>query len=345
MAALTEKAAAINGEYQEVSKVKSTGGKADAYVASANHETKREFVKRPSDPIRVIAEHLASGGPNRNVIVLDNFEQALSNQSLISEIGSLIMLLDDDDYADLNLSFCIVGVPADIRDLIARSSKATPIVNRLTEIPEVQRLTSLQCKALLKKGLFDLLKLKSDISEKRLTDIIYWYSDGIAQHIQSLALAISTRAVSESRSITESGLVMSLRDWVESSFMQDYTVCENLMNSNNTEIGRRNQVLYSLSRIQSEDFKVVEIEEIVTDIFFENAAYVTLNVNQIMADLSKRETPIIRRTPKGNAYRFCSPKYRMMLRLMLEVTEENRVAKRDLSTGVLPWKSLPTNLP
>jgi hypothetical protein len=52
------------------------------------------------DPLDALMRTVrASGGRKKGLIVFDNFETILSNESLIKELGNMLILLDDDDYA------------------------------------------------------------------------------------------------------------------------------------------------------------------------------------------------------------------------------------------------------
>lgn len=98
------------------------------------------------------------------------------------------------------------------------------------------------------------------------------------------------------------------------------------MNSIETKVGRKNQVIYSLGRIDKEDFKHSDIEKIVREEFSVDEG-INLNLPQMLASFAKADNPLIRRTPKNNAYRFVSPKLKMVIRAGLQIDGENRVVK------------------
>ena len=57
----------------------------------------------------------------------------------------------------------------------------------------------------------------------------------------------------------------------------------------------------------------------------------TLNLPQMLSQLSSGERPLIRRSPKGDAFTFSDPRYRMVLRAMLKKETDERVEKRPIS--------------
>ena len=126
--------------------------------------------------------------------------------------------------------------------------------------------------------------------------------------------------------INEEVVQKAERKWLEESFSSDLGVIENLMNSIETKVGRKNQVIYSLGKVDKEDFKHSDVEKIVRDEFDVDEG-INLNLPQMLASFSKAENPLIRRTPKNNAYRFVSPKLKMVIRAGLQLDGDHRVVK------------------
>ena len=106
--------------------------------------------------------------------------------------------------------------------------------------------------------------------------------------------------------------------WLKQSLSANYSVIESVMNERDTKVGRRNQTLYSLGLVESEEFKWSDVEEILRREFPDSTNNLTLNLAQILGGLAlTKDNPIIKRSPKGDAYCFFDPKYRMCLRAML----------------------------
>ena len=154
-----------------------------------------------------------------------------------------------------------------------------------------------------------------------------WKTDRIAQHIHEYGLSIAHAAQENGNVIDDDVIAKAEAEWLSQTLSADYATIENKMNARDTKAGRRNQVLYSLGQCDLENFKYTDIERIVRIEFSKNTAEVTLNTAGNLSELSTGDKPIIRRTPKGDAYRFTSPKYRMCLRTMLRKTADERVEK------------------
>jgi hypothetical protein len=90
------------------------------------------------------------------------------------------------------------------------------------------------------------------------------------------------------------------------------------MNERETKIGRRNQVLYVLGRLERKTFHIAEIESLLREEFPASTANVQLAVGQMLAELSGGRTPIIKRSPKGGTYQFKDARFAMAVRALLK---------------------------
>lgn len=262
----------------------------------------------------------------RSVLVLDNFEQIVDNQDSLKAVASIIISADEESIAKHGVKLLIVGVPRDLKQLVARVGNANTIANRLIEIPEVARMTLDEAKSLMKKGFEAELRCEFQTNKNTLYEDMCWKTDRIAQQIHELCLKIALEAQRNNNVINDDIVNKAERKWLEESFSSDLGVIENLMNSRETKVGRKNQVIYSLGKCDKEDFKHSDIERIVRD-EFDVEENINLNLPQMLAKFAKAENPLIRRTPKNDAYRFVSPKLKMVIRAGLQLDNEHKVVK------------------
>jgi hypothetical protein len=76
-----------------------------------------------------------------------------------------------------------------------------------------------------------------------------------------------------------------------------------------------------MGRCPRENFRTADIEKILRKEFKDSTRDTKqLNVGAILTELERAEEPLIKRTPKGDAFRFVHPKIRMCLRVMLKNT-------------------------
>lgn len=263
-------------------------------------------------------------GGKRSYIVLENIESIIEDSTHVRDLASLITLVDDEDYAQYNTRLIIVGVPDDIQRYLSSTKYGQTISNRIVEIPEVERLSPSEAEGLLNKGFRDLLKYKIDagVDVKK----IGWHTDYIPQHLHELGLEISHLSHAEGR-ITSSNVAQAIQNWIQTTMVADSVVVETKMNARETKAGRRNQTIYTLAHTKKADFKVAEIEAELRAHFPKSTKKVALNVTQMLSELSQQPSPLVRRTPKGDAYRFVNPKLKVCARAMLLKSSDETVEK------------------
>ena len=201
------------------------------------------------------------------------------------------------------------------------------MANRIREIPEVSRMTLEQCQNLIRQGFITELKYNVDEIDL-ITSHISWVTDRLPQRIHEYCLELAFLG-EKNKKIDRSLLNEADRFWLRQSLAMNYSVIESMMNERDTKVGRRNQTLYSLGLVEIEEFKWSDIEEILRREFKESTTDLDVNVRSILSFLSNStHNPIIKRSPKGDAYCFTDPKYRMCLRTMLRVNKESDVVEK-----------------
>jgi hypothetical protein len=270
-------------------------------------------------------------------------ERILENEALLRQVADAIILLDDGRYAGYGVKIALVGVPSDIKLYFLRTDNLQSVSNRLTEIPEVSRLSPQQGADLVLRG-FRLLKMRCEPQrfEHDFSRQVPWLADYIPQHIQELCLQIAFAAEDENNVIDPRIFRVGISRWVHGSLIHQYSVIESNMNSRKTKSGRRNQALYALGQNDNEEFEASEVEEAVRKEFPESTKDgVKLNLPQILNDFTGSNHPLLRRSPKKTTYRFCDPRLRIVIRCILEKDGIGGVKKLDVRK--LP-KILPTTM-
>lgn len=294
-----------------------------------------KFSIASEDPYEACLSTLrAEAGDRMAAIVIDNFERIVDNTSLIKEVADIITLTDNPNYAKYKVKLIIVGVPSDLRSYFSEVDQQNTIANRLTEIPEVSRLNVDQVRQFVKQGFVS--ELQYDFDDPTVDEIarhVAWATDRIPQHLHEYCYELALIGAIHNGVISPNDLLLADSAWLKSSLASSYTTIEGHMNSKSTAAGRRNQTIYALGQCTSHDFRYGEIEEIIRSQFPNSTQDLSLNVSQLLSGLSEGDSPLITQTPKGDAYRFVSPKYRMCIRVMLRKdTSGNRVEKIELGS-------------
>lgn len=267
-------------------------------------------------------------GRNPTVLVFDNLEAAFTD-ALLKELADLIILCDDERYAKYKTKILIVGVPSGIKEYYYKTPHHATVANRLYELPEVSRLSKEECASLVRRGFIEKLKYSVENIDGFVSHVA-WITDRIPQMVHEYCLEAAFLG-EESRSLLDDQTSAADDAWMFKSLYHAYAVAEEHMNERDTKAGRRNQTLYALSLCEGEQFKAPEIETLIRREFPTSTDRTALNVPQTLSQLAATDRPIVRRSPKGDAFTFADARYRMVLRSMLRKTADERVEKKPVS--------------
>ncbi|QYJ06405.1 AAA family ATPase [Qipengyuania flava] len=293
----------------------------------ANYKHKYTYEGRQIGAIEALALHLKKLHGKPGVVVLDNFEQIISKDNYVEEIAALIISADEDVIASTGIKFLIVGTPTNIMEMLSKVSDASTIANRFVEIPEVARLGLAESRYIMSQGFEKHLDTTFIIDKNKLYREISYKTDGIAQQVQELCLQIAINASKEGGKITEKTLIQSEKQWLNATLSADRNAVIGHMNSQETKVGRKDQTIYCLGHMPKEEFKLTDVENEVRRTFSVPHTK-SLNIPQILADFQKGSHPIIRKSPRNSHYSFRSPKYKMVIRSMLYLDEDQKVRIR-----------------
>lgn len=315
---------AIKTGYEEEKSAEASAGFA---TGSISHTGDYDIGQK--EPFERALESLrAKAGRNPAVLVFDNLEAAFT-EPVLKELADLLILCDDQRYAEYRVKILIVGVPGGVKEYYYKTPHHSTVANRLYELPEVSRLQRDECAELIRKGFETKLRYHIE-SLSGLQKHIGWISDRIPQMVHEYCLELAF--LGEEKSSIEASTIAAADDaWLSKSQYHAYSVIESHMNERDTKTGRRNQTLYALSVCEGEQFKSAEIENVLRQEFPTSTHDTALNPAQILAALSTGDRPIVRRSPKGDAFTFADPRYRMVLRTMLAKTTDERVDRKPIS--------------
>lgn len=318
------------GKAVKVSYEEGKSADVSAGVASGSLSHTGDYQIGQKEPFERCLEFLrARAGRNPAVLVFDNLEAAFNNGALLKELADLIILCDDERYAKYQVKVLIVGVPSGVKEYYYRTPHHSTVANRLYELPEVSRLRRDECDELVRKGFVE--KLKCDIySLAEFSRHVAWVTDRVPQMVHEYCLEAAFLSEHKHR-IEEATVAEADEAWLSKSQYHAYSVIEAHMNERDTKAGRRNQTLFALSLCEGEEFKSAEVETMLRREFPTSTHGTALNPAQILASLAATDRPIVRRSPKGDAFAFVDPRYRMVLRTMLMRTSDERVERKPIS--------------
>src|SRR5207248_2418295 len=165
----------------------------------------------------------------------------------------------DKRYAQYEIKVLIVGVPSGVKEYFLGTHSS--VANRLAEISEVSSLSFEQVAALIEKGFVGSLRLSIDTELlARWQRHIFRVTMGFAQHVQEYCEQLGYVVEDDDWVATDAQLIVADGQWLKMGLSQASVVIASLMNERETKIGRRNQVLYVLGKIEKRVFSINEIE-------------------------------------------------------------------------------------
>jgi hypothetical protein len=290
-----------------------------ALGTGASTEAERTYeVKSREILLRAFKEARSKAGSKSAVIVIDNLEAIFGKPELMEELGNIILLLDDPDYAKHRIKLLIVGVPAEIVEYYQKIENLETVANRVHELFPVMGMNWGQIEWFVRRGFVEQLKVK--LSAEQVTEIskhIEWVTLGIAQRMHEYSELLAYN-IEDSEGLYEKTLLEKAdQKFLNSCIKKAYSVVDGSMNERKTKTGRRNQVLFALGKIQVTEFDVAEVERLVRSEFPISTENTELTVGKMLSDLTRGAAPLLRRASKGANFRYADPRYLMCIRLIL----------------------------
>ena len=305
-----------------------------AVFAEGGLKSSRKYSFSESDPfldcVRILREE---AGESPAVLVIDNLEMVFDSSERMNELANLIILLDDERYAKYRVKLLIVGVPSGAKRYLAKSHAS--VGNRLTEVPEVSSLTADQVKTLVETGFVKLLKvtIALEVLEK-LKDHVHTITMGYAQPVQEYCEQLAYIVRDDNWYLDLEQMKKADLAWLQQGLSQASGLVNEWMNKRETKAGRRNQVLWVLSKVKKRTFHVSDVESALRKEFASSTTPdQSLAVDQILSEMSKGNQAILKRTASEANYEFRDARFAMALKTSLMKNEKQKISKIDDTTS------------
>ncbi|MFV1873178.1 MAG: AAA family ATPase [Oleiphilus sp.] len=297
-------------------------------TAELSHEA--EYKVPVSDKLKLCYEKLyKQSGKKTTTIVLDNIETLFDNETLMGELSDILILLDDDDFAGFQVKFLLIAVPNNVLQYFSHAKNPTSVGNRIDELPRITGLSQRQVFDFVSRGFLKALQV--NIPEnflKRISRHIYTVTLGIPQRVheycECLAYCIEDNGWNYNPDLLESADL----NWLQKGLRECYNIVESHLNSDETTDGRRNQVIFALSRISTHQIDTQKIGVVISQDFPNSKPDSNSGIGQVLSHLCKGEKPILKKLSNSNFYVFTDPRYLMCIRLMLFIEPVSEKVKK-----------------
>lgn len=303
-----------------------------AYFAKGGLKHSGNYDVSQEEPLLKAFKMFSETTSDRKIIVLDNLESIFNSKELMDELADIVILLDDDRYASCNINILIVGVPNGVLQYFSETKNLESVSNRIQEVEKVASLDSGQVMEIIKKG-FDQLSIK--ITGQTLIDLsdhVWDVTLGIAQRVHEYCECLAYEIEDNEWKFDKTLLQKADLSWLKQGLRQSYHVIETHLNSRETSVARRNQVIYCIAKIRQHQFDSNDIDALIRKEFPTTIPETNMGIGSILGELAKGDSPLLNRNDRNNSYSVRDPRYLMCIRVALykdQVSE--RVVKKQFS--------------
>ncbi|WP_273502030.1 AAA family ATPase [Paracoccus sphaerophysae] len=297
-----------------------------------NKSTK--FRRKNQSALEQLCSYAAAKSRGRRpFIVFENLEHCLDNESVVATLRSLVLSIDDEMSARSTVQLCFVGVPADIKAILADNNRYQTIANRIAEIPELERMSKQESRQVIYNGFIKELQMSSAGFEFCVSQIQF-LSDRIPQYIHDICLQIAFVAEDENRNEINPGLVVDgATRWVETNARQSRDSVERVLKYQHRSGDLRAIALYSLANLDHVSFTAAEVEEKIRNDFpIFAASRKRLSAARMLNEFCDGNSRILKFDADARRYRIVTPKLRSVVRHYLQKDAEVVVLRDAQST-------------
>lgn len=317
---------AVKSGYEE-----QKGTKVNAAVAQGELSSKQKFDLTRDEPLLDAFRKLASNNPDyqRKIIVLDNLESIFNNPKLMDELADIVILLDDQRYAQCGVTFLIVGVPGGVLEYFARTKNSESVSNRIFELTKIGGFKESQVQEIVTKGFRQLQVQLTTSHIQAISSHVFNVTLGIAQRVQEYCEALAYELQKNQWQFHPDLLAKADEAWLRQGFRQSYQLIDSHLNSRETDIARRNQVIYVIGKIKTIQFDSNGVDSHIRKEFPTTIPKTNMGIGSILAELAKGGKPLIKKVADTNDYAVADPRYIMCIRIMLfKEAQSQKVLKK-----------------
>lgn len=298
-------------------------GSASAGFFGGKLEATNIFELHRDEPLLAAFKYLRSK-EDRTVLVIDNLEAISKSQNIIDELCNVILLLDDDRYAECNVKILIVGTPNGVFDFFGKTPNLSSVANRIQEVAKVSGLDLDQIRYFVRQGFIHKLKIRiTEEQLEKLSKLVAHHTLGIAQRVQEFCSELAHVIEGNGWSYGERLIISAQDDWMKTSLRSSYVVIESHLDNNSTTIDLRNRVLYAIGKISKNPFQSSEIENLITRELQDTPPEAISEVGKTLDQLSELPLPILSKNEKTLLHYVLDPLHIMCIRLILKKNSTN----------------------
>lgn len=288
-----------------------------AYFAKGSLSHNSNYALSQEEPLLKAFRSFSEVSAGKKIIVLDNLESIFDSRKLMDELADIVILLDDERYASCNINLLIVGIPNGVLQYFTETKNLESVANRIQEIDKVASLGSTQVMEIIRKGFH---QLSINITGQTLIALSNHVRDvtlGIAQRVHEYCECLAYEIENNDWKYEKSLLLNADIYWLKQGLRQSYQVIENHLNSRETAVARRNQVIFCIAKIKQHQFDSNDIDALIRKEFPRTIPETNMGIGSILGELARGEAPLLNKNEKSGSYSVRDPRYLMCIRVIL----------------------------
>lgn len=162
------------------------------------------------------------------------------------------MNVDNDDFVEYNVKLLIVGTTSGFKQFYSKAKNLDTISNRLKSLEEVKGLDLQQTRIYFAKSMINTMKLSFTQSEiDKYVKHIFKVTNGVSQRIVEYRLNLCYAIEDADGNMVYKEIHKDANyKYLHNTLDKNVEVINRKMNSNETALQRRNQVIYTLGRMK-----------------------------------------------------------------------------------------------
>jgi len=294
-------------------------------------EHEKEYIAAPCDDVmaafQMLSERKQSDYPS--VLVIDNMEALLDSNESIKEVQNLILLLDDERYAQFGVKILLVGVPNVAIAFFSTLSNLPSVGNRISELRKVPGFSEQAIGSFIEIGFNE--SLGCEFSEDQLESLKWSVSQatlGIPQRIHEYCLNLAYQLEDHGWKLTSLVERNAEIAYIADGLRESYALIESHLSADESKHSRRNQVIYAIADGTAHQLDTGLIGRRLKENFSDNAPSSNSGIGQILATLCKGDQPLLSRQKHSPHFTVTDPRHIMCIRLILFKDEKTGIVRK-----------------
>ncbi len=258
----------------------------------------------------------------KGVIVFENVEHIIDNEDLMEFIRSMILEIDNPDYAARDISICVVGVPYELSAILTSGNVYQTISNRIYEVPEVGRLTPRQADQFMRRGFIETLKYDVEHDFDLCCRAIATATDRVPQYLHDVCLQVALAAEEGDFKINQEIVEKGIADWIISSDKHAFGTVDQLISKDKSNERVKSKIIFCLSQLEDPYFSKSDISDSMEKYFPKYCAQQLPQLTKVLNGLSSGPLAILKMSKDKTHYQIRTPALRGALRSALTLSME-----------------------